>query len=170
MKHYKARGLYFYEDVWRLGNTTIQRREECCNKGSWKKNAHSWDTPPPPPSLPHQSKQQVARSSVPHSSRPACAVPDCRSVAGHWPLQWQPGWPQPCHHRSCPPAAAHGSLPPATSRVRQKLPGGAILRKQSARAWQMRLLHCPCVCMSRIALHLLYTQDYSKITVVRIKG
>lgn len=84
MKHYKARGLY--EDVWRLGNTTIQRREECCNKGSWKKNAHSWDTPPPPPFLPHQSKQQVARSSVPHSSRPACAVPDCRSVAGHWPL------------------------------------------------------------------------------------
>lgn len=81
MKHYKAEGFYFCEDVWRLGTSTTQRREDCCQKIMWK-NAQSQDSPTS--SLPHQSKLQEAW---------LCPLADWTALAwaaapveGRWPL------------------------------------------------------------------------------------
>ena len=126
------------EDVWRLGSSTTQRREECCNEGSWKKNTQRQDTPTPPPSpsLPHQSKQQAAWLHPP-------AAP----VEGCWPLakvtMAQPPQPQPWAA-----AAAHCSLQAATPQWAAETGRRAASRKRSARARKTKLLHCLCVCVS----------------------
>lgn len=165
MKHYKAGGLCFCSPTMFGDLETLLSR----GGGSPATKEAGRGTHKAGTLLLSATSEQTASSKKLGFALPAADWPAraraAAPVEGRWPLVATAGVPQ-----SHLPSSSCSLLPPDCSIQGGAETGNALLRKGSAQARKMKLLHCLCVSVSCVALFLFYTRDYSKNITVRSKG